>query len=144
MNVTTRLGIIASCFLLCAGALVLARFSRERYIDADHKLAFLNAVDFSNAYQQVATEKEPNLDFGQVESIIRRHYTAISHRGRIEFGLVKVSGATAEVEVLFFARDGRIRPVLYKLVARNNSWKVTSVQRMWFVPRSHLLRGLRV
>jgi hypothetical protein len=143
MNVATRLGIIASCFGLCAGALVLARFPRERYIDADHKLASLNAVDFSNAYQQVATEGEANLDFAQVESTIRRHYTAMSHRGRIEFGLVKVSGATAEAEVLFFARDGRIRPVLYKLVARNNSWKVASVQRMWFVPRSHLLRGLR-
>jgi Domain of unknown function (DUF4864) len=143
MNVATRFSIIASCLGLCAGALFMAGVPRARYIDADHKFASLNAVDFSNAYQQVTTEVEPNLDFAQVESIIRRHYTAMSHRGRIEFGLVKVSGATAEAEVLFFARDGRIRPVLYKLVARNNSWKVASVQRIWFVPRSHLLRGLR-
>jgi hypothetical protein len=143
MNVATRFGIIASCFGLCAGALVLARLPPERYIDADHKLASPNAIDFSNAYQQITTEGEPNLDFPQIESIIRHHYTALSHRGRIEFGLVKVSGAIAEVEVLFFARDGRIRPVLYQLVARNNSWKVANVQRMWFVPRSHLLRGLR-
>jgi Domain of unknown function (DUF4864) len=143
MNIATRLGIITTCFGLCAGALVLAKSPRERYIEADHKLASLNAVDFSNVYQQVTTEGEPNFDFAQVESIIRHHYTAISHRGRIEFGLVKVLGGTAEVEVLFFARDGRIRPVIYQLVARNNSWKIANVQRMWFVPRSHLLRGLR-
>jgi Domain of unknown function (DUF4864) len=143
MNSAVRLAIVANCFVLCAGALMVAGFPRDSSANADPGLAAIDEVDFANAYQHVATEAQPSLNLTQVESIIRHDYTAMWHRGRMEFGGVRVSGRTAEVEVLFFARDGQIRPVVYKLVAMNNSWKITSVQRRWFVPRSSLLRGLR-
>lgn len=143
MNSAIRLAIVANCFFLCAGALMVAGFPHGSSVNADPAFALIDTVDFANAYQHVAAEAQPSLTLAEVESIIRHDYTAMSHRGRMEFGGVKVSGNTAEVEVLFFARDGQIRPVVYKLVAMNNSWKIASVQRRWFVPRASLLRGLR-
>ena len=61
----------------------------------------------------------------------------------MEFGLVQVAGGTALVQVLFFAPDGEMCPVIYKLTAEHDSWKVVNVQRMWFVPRWRLLRGVK-
>lgn len=144
MSAASRFIIVAACLLLCAGALWFVDFPCERSASANQDVARFDAIDFSDAYQPVATERQPNIDFTQIESVIRRDYTAMSHRGRIEFGSVRVSGATAEVEVFFFALDGRVRPVLYKLVAQNDAWMVRSMQRMPAVPRSQLLRGLRV
>jgi hypothetical protein len=143
MNPALRLTIVACCFLVCAGAIVIAGLPWARVLRVDDKAALLDVVDLSSAYQHVATEAQPQLNFSQVESIIRQDSAAMLHHGRIEFGSVSVSGSTALVEVLLFAPDGRIRPLLYRLVAENDSWKVASVQRMWFVPRSRLIRGLR-
>ena len=143
MSVVTRFIIFAASLSLCAGGLWFADFPMGP-VTANQPVARFDAIEFSDAYQQVAAERQPNIDFTQIESVIRRDYTAMSHRGRIEFGSVKVAGATAEVEVFFFALDGQIRPVLYKLVAQNESWLVRSMQRMPALPRSQLLRGLRV
>jgi hypothetical protein len=143
MNAALRRTIVACCFLLCAGAIVIAGLPWARVLRVDDKAALLDVVDLSSAYQHIATEAQPELNFSQVESIIRQDGAAMLHHGRIEFGSARVSGSTALVEVLLFAPDGRIRPLLYKLVAENDSWKVASVQRMWFVPRSRLIRGLR-
>jgi hypothetical protein len=50
---------------------------------------------------------------------------------------------TAFAEVMFISDDGRVLPLLYKLLPQRNSWKIVNVQRIWYVPRSHLLRGVR-
>ena len=50
---------------------------------------------------------------------------------------------SALAKVMFVSNDGRVQPFLYKLLAEHNSWKVVNVQRMWYIPQSHLLRGVR-
>ena len=140
MKAATRFTILACCLSFCAGGVMLSRHSTELVPD----FVSLDPASFANAYEQVASDRQHELRFSELESIIRHDKTARSHRGRIEFGSVKVEATTAVVQVLFFAPDGRMSPFSYTLAAKNNSWKVESVQRIWFVPRSHLLRGLRV
>lgn len=50
---------------------------------------------------------------------------------------------SAIAEVMFISNDDRVTPFLYKLRPERDSWKVVNVQRIWYVPRSHLLRGVR-
>ena len=140
MNSIARIGVVFFSFSLCVGSAIVGRYSAELVPD----FIALDPASFANGYEQVASSKHDQSLFNRFEALIRRDPLAMSHRGRIEFGSVKISGATAEVEVLFFGADGQVRPVLYKLIAEKNVWKVASAQRMWFVPRSHLLRGLRV
>jgi hypothetical protein len=81
--------------------------------------------------------------FKELETIIRRDPTAKSQRGKIEFGSIWIDRETALAEVMFVSDDGRVMPFLYKLHPERNTWKIVNVQRMWYVPRSHLLRGIR-
>ena len=50
---------------------------------------------------------------------------------------------TALAEVMFVSNDGGVLPFLYKLLPERDSWKIVNVQRMWYIPRSRLLRGVR-
>ena len=95
-------------------------------------------------YGRVANSPRGEEDFSQFEAVIRRDERVKAHRGRIEFGSVKMEGSSAIVEVLFFSRNGGLMPYTFTLVPKNKSWKIDKVQRIWFQPRSHLLRGLRV
>ena len=140
MKAAARFTILACCLFFCVGGVMLSRHSTALVPD----FASLDPAGFANAYEQVASDRQHELTFSELESIIRHHKTARSHRGRIEFGSVKVEATTAVVQVLFFAPDGRMRPFSYTLTAKNNLWKVESVVQIWFVPRSRLLRGVRV
>jgi hypothetical protein len=82
--------------------------------------------------------------FKEMESVIRRDAAARSQHGRMEFGSVRIQQGTTLAEIIFVADDGRVQPFLYKLLPEKNSWKIVNVQRIWFVPRSRLLRGVRV
>jgi hypothetical protein len=48
------------------------------------------------------------------------------------------------VAEVMFINNERVTPFLYKLQAQRDSWKIMTVQRVWYVPRSHLLRGMKV
>ena len=100
-------------------------------------------IAFGDGYQFAAAKIRPNLSFQELEAIIRRDPTAKSQRDRIEFGSVKMEQASAVAEVMFINNEW-ITPFLYKLQAQRDSWKIMNVQRVWYVPRSHLLRGMKV
>jgi hypothetical protein len=140
MNSPARLALVLSCFSLCASGVIIAQWSSPQSATS---IAF-DSGNVANAYEQVAVRPQHELIFSEFESVIRRHSTVKSHHGRIEFGSMKMEGPHALVEVLFFAPDGAMTPFFYVLVPKNESWEIESVQRIWFVPRSHLLRGLRV
>jgi len=82
-----------------------------------------------------------------LRSAVRNDYTSRSDRAitaRPNGIRLRANGeGTALAEVMFVNNDGRVQPFLYKLLPERNSWKIVNVQRMWFVPRSHLLRGVR-
>jgi hypothetical protein len=100
----------------------------------------LRGTDDGYQYTSSARRK---LTFQQLETIIRRDPTTKSQQGRIEFGSVRMEQGTALAEVIFVSSDGGVQPFLYKLFPERNSWKIVNVQRLWYVPRSHLLRGVR-
>jgi hypothetical protein len=102
-----------------------------------------DVIAFGDGYQFAAAKIRPNLSFQELEAIIRRDPTAKSQRDRIEFGSVKMEQASAVAEVMFINNEW-ITPFLYKLQAQRDSWKIMNVQRVWYVPRSHLLRGMKV
>src|SRR5207253_758726 len=119
---------------------IMSRGGGTSYSENSFELAGFDVVD---GYQFAASSARPKLTFQQLETLIRRDPIAQSQPGRMEFGSVRMEEGTALAEVMFVSNDGRVQPFLYKLLPERNSWKIVNVQRMWFVPRSHLLRGVR-
>jgi hypothetical protein len=144
MKHRTRFAIVVFCFSLCAEAAIIANFPRQRASKIDDDIGAFGATDLASAYQYTASSAQQKFSLSHFESIIRRDRSLMRQCGRIEFGSVEMEEGTALVQVLCFAPDGGMQPFLYKLVPDGNSWRIESVQRMWFVPRSRLLRGLRV
>jgi hypothetical protein len=126
-------------FSLCASAVVVTYQMRlhipppaphELFAVVKHQLAAFRAADYSSAYRQAASGVQQKFTVPQYEAMIRRDYGDISGAQRIEFGFVKVSGATAVVQVYFCGANGYIRSFLYSLVAEGDSWKINGAQPM--------------
>jgi len=143
MKIATRFTIVATSLLLCAGGIFIVNSSREEISNGGACSEPIDATTSDDGYQFAASSARPELTFQQLETLIRRDPIAQSQRGRMEFGSVRMEEGTALAEVMFVSNDGRVQPFLYKLLPERNSWKIVNVQRMWFVPRSHLLRGVR-
>jgi len=143
MKTCTRFTIVATSLLLCAGGILIANSASERISRSDVDAESMDGIAATDGYQFAASRTRRKLTFQQLETIIRRDPVAKSQRGRMEFGSVRMEEGTALAEVMFVSNDGRVQPFLYKLLPEQNSWKIVNVQRMWYVPRSHLLRGVR-
>jgi hypothetical protein len=143
MRASTRFTIVGTSLLLCVGGILIANSWRKEISNSGTSSESMDATTSDDGYQFAAGSARPKLTFQQLETIIRRDPTAKSQRGRIEFGSVRMEEGTAFAEVMFVSNDGRVLPFLYKLLPERNSWKIVNVQRMWYVPRSHLLRGVR-
>jgi hypothetical protein len=143
MKIATRFAIIGASALLCAGGVLITNSARETIPSSGVIDDAANAISLDDGYQFAASRDRPKLTFQQLETIIRGDPVAKSQHGRVEFGSVRMEEGTALAEVMFVSNDGRVQPFLYKLLPERHSWKIVNVQRMWFVPRSHLLRGVR-
>ena len=143
MKTATRFTIIGASLLLCVGGIFVAQSAPEKISSSDVSSDSMDGIMAPDGYQFAASSSRPKLTFQQLETIIRRDPVAKSQHGRMEFGSVRMEEGTALAEVMFVSNDGRVQPFLYKLSPERNSWKIVNVQRMWYVPRSHLLRGVR-
>jgi hypothetical protein len=143
MNIPARLAIVGTCAVLCAAATLVANSARDGGGTIPGAVEWFGTVRDANSYQRVASESPQKLTFRKLEAVVRRHALAVSSHARMEFGSVRVTGKTALVQVLFLAPDGAMCPVVYKLSVRHNSWRVVNVQRLWFIPHSSLLRGVK-
>ena len=142
MKTSTRFAMITASALLCGAGIFMTDLGSERIANDDVALQPADSLVASDGYQ-LAVSRMPKLTFQQLEIIIRKDPTAKQQRGKIEFGSVRMEEGTALAEVMFVSDDGRVLPLLYKLLPDRSSWKIVNVQRMWYVPRSHLLRGVR-
>jgi hypothetical protein len=143
MKTSTRLAIIGASAFLCAAGIFISRAGSEIIPNDDFAYRPVTLMSAEEGYQFTSSKSEPKLTFQQLEAIIRKDPTAKEQRGKIEFGSVRMEQGSALAEVMFVRDDGRVLPMLYKLLPQRNSWKIVNVQRMWYVPRSHLLRGVR-
>jgi hypothetical protein len=142
MKTASRLTIVGASALLCAVGIFISNSGPAKIESDEASSLSLDAISSADGYQ-VATSRTPKLTFQELETIIRQDPTARQQRGKIEFGSVRLDEGTALAEVIFVSNDGRILPLLYKLLPQRNSWKIVNVHRIWYVPRSHLLRGVR-
>lgn len=142
MKTTTRLAIAGASALLCAAGIVVATATRDRDDNDGFVIGSTDAIAATDGYQ-FAVSRTPKLTFQQLETIIRKDPMAKQQGGKIEFGKIRMDQGTALAEVMFVSNDGHVLPFLYKLSPQRNSWKIVNVQRIWYVPRSHLLRGIR-
>ena len=143
MKTATRFALIGTCLLLCAIGVAIANRCPEEISSDSVSLEPAKAITVDNGYRYASSSAQPKLTFQHLEAIIRKDPTAKQQRGKIEFGSVRMEQGTAFAEVMFISDDGRVLPLLYKLLPQRNSWKIINVQRIWYVPRSHLLRGIR-
>ena len=142
MKTSARLGVVGASAFLCALGIFISYSSSEKIVSSDFAFEAIDPLVAIDGYQ-LAASGTPRLTFQQLETIIRKDPTAKQQHGKIEFGSVKVEQGTALAEVMFVSDDGKVLPMLYKLLPDRNSWKIVNVQRIWYVPRSHLLRGVR-
>ena len=142
MKTSTRFAIMIASMSLCVGGTFLTGLGSEKVDNGNFEFVTTETIVAAEGYQ-FAASRIPKLTFQQLETIIRRDPVAKAQHGRIEFGSVRMEESAAIAEVMFISNDDRVTPFLYKLQPERNSWKVVNVQRIWYVPRSHLLRGVR-
>lgn len=139
MTRTIKASLLVFLFSVCATALVVthrvrsqvpAPAPRQLFALVGQQLAAFRAADYSSAYRQAASGVQQKFTAPQYEAMIRRDYGDLSGAQRIEFGFVKVSGATAVVQVYFCGANGYIRSFLYSFVAEDEAWKINGVQPM--------------
>ena len=143
MKISTRLTIVGVSALLCAAGIFVVKSESQKIARGDGFAVESPGSNWTDDGYQYVASVDPKLTFQQLEAIIRKDPTAKQQRGKIEFGSVRIENRTALAEVMFVSDDGRVLPMLYKLLPQRNSWKIVNVQRIWYVPRSRLLRGVR-
>ncbi|HWY41267.1 MAG TPA: hypothetical protein VNX27_10785 [Chthoniobacterales bacterium] len=143
MKTSTRLAIVGVSAVLCAVGIFVAQSDSGKVAHGDGFAVESPGSNWTDDGYQYVSSVDPMLTFQQLEAIIRKDPTAKQQRGKIEFGSVRIENRTALAEVMFVSDDGRVLPMLYKLLPQRNSWKIVNVQRIWYVPRSRLLRGVR-
>ncbi|MEP6937391.1 MAG: DUF4864 domain-containing protein [Chthoniobacterales bacterium] len=143
MNKLSKAALLLFLFLLCASAaLITNRPSegtappqpRELYSVVENQLAAIRAADFSSAYRHAASGVQQKLSRAQFEQMVRRDYVDMMRAGRVEFGSVKVQGATAIMQVFFFGNGGDARTCLYSLVSEDACWRIDGVEVIRGVP----------
>lgn len=140
MNTGTRVTILATSLALCAGGGFTAGLWMHRNPITSSSYATMDLFAVDSGYQLASASA---LSFQELESIIRRDPVAKKQRGKVEFGSMRTEQGMIVAQVVFVAPDGRAETFLYKLSPDRDSWKIVNVQRLWFVPRSRLLRGVR-
>ena len=153
MNRPAKTALLAFFLSLCASATLVTHYyrshtpapaPRELFSVVNTQVAAFRSADFSRAYEQAATGVQQKFTLAQFEAMIRRDYAHMGRSHHIEFGFVKVQGASAVVQVFFFNLDGSIQPYLYSLSAEPTGWKIEGVQRMRPSPPGQRAAGLHV
>ena len=139
MNRATRSIIV----LLCCGVCVVGMISSWQATPGERQVTVSETtLDFESNYQFAVNDDDIRNRRELETAIILK--TPKTPCKRIEIGSVRLDRGMALVPVFFFSFYDEVEPVVYKLVPTKNSWKVISVQRLWFVPASQIARGLRV
>lgn len=129
------------CFLLfvCGSAFVVTQRLRaqvrapaphEIFAIVNQQLSAFRSADFRDAYRHAATGVQHKFTLPQFEKMVRHNYPAIVRAQRVEFGLVRVEGGNAAVQVFFFSEDGAGRSFLYTLINEGDSWKIDGVEEL--------------
>jgi hypothetical protein len=137
MTGTVKAALLFFFFSLCASAIVVTHHVRSQvpppvphqlFAVVEQQLAAVRLADYSSAYRQAASGIQQKFTAPQYEAIIRREFADMFSAQHIEFGLVKVNGSAAVVQVFFRGADGSVHSFLYSLIAESGAWKINGVQ----------------
>ena len=144
MKIGAKIAVLFLSGLLCLSGIIISHLSRSQNASGRVDSEGQPAAFGNDEYQFAAAKSQPQLTLQELETIVRGDPMAKLHYARIEFGSLRLEHGTAFAQVFFVSDDGRVLPFIYKLLPERDSWKIVNVQRIWFVPRSRLLRGVRV
>jgi Domain of unknown function (DUF4864) len=140
-------------FSLCAAAIVVTHDlqqrqppppPRELYSIVNSQLTAFRHADFRGAYLHASSGVQQKFSPLEFEKMVRRNYGAMTRSQRVEFGLVRVEGPAAVVQVFFIGADGSEQGFLYSLVAEDGAWKIAGVEPMPVSPLPRSPGGLQV
>jgi hypothetical protein len=115
----------------------------ELFAVVEKQLAAFRTADYSSAYRHAASGVQQKFTMPQFEAMVRRDYSDMTNAQRVEFGLAKVNGRSAVVQVFFIGESGSMRMFFYSMIAEGDSWKFSGVQPMRSAPR-HSAAGLQI
>lgn len=153
MSQPVKASLLLFFFLICGSAFMIThRMSarlpapppRELFAVVNQQLVAFRADDFRSAYRQAATGVQQKFTLAQFETMVRRNYAEMTRDRRVEFGLVKVDGGSALVQVFFFANEGGVRSFMYSLIREDDSWKIEGVEELRSYRRGQSLAGTHV
>jgi len=152
MNRIVKVALLLFFFALCAVAILATHFARERapappakelYSVVARQLSAFRAADFGSAYRHAAAGVQQKFSLPQFELMIRRDFSPMTRAQHVEFGAVRMAGATALAQVFLTAPDGTVRGFLYSFTAEAEGWKIDGVQSLGEKPVRRL-RGLHL
>jgi len=153
MTRTIKASLLFFFLSLCASAIFVTQHVRSQvpspaphvlFSVVEKQLTAFRAADYSSAYRHAAREVQEKFTMPQFEAMIRRDYGDMTNAQRIEFGLVKINGSAAVVQVFFCSANGSVRSFLYSLIAEGDSWKINGVQLMPGAPAGSRSAGLHI
>ena len=137
-------------FSLCGAAFLISHHLRENapapvpralFAVVNDQLSAFRAADYASAYSYAANGMQQKFTLPQFERMVRRNYAHMAEARRVEFGPVRVDGASASVQVYFFTREGAMRAFLYSLTAEGDVWKISGVDEIQSPRRSRRPAG---
>jgi hypothetical protein len=147
MTLLAKISLLSFFFALCGGAIVATHFAQERtpppatrelYSLVNRQLSAFRAADFDSAYRQAASGVQQKFSRSQFELMIRRDFTPMTEAEHVEFGAVRVAGATALVQVFLTTPDAAVRGFLYSFSAEPDGWKIAGAQPLGVQPARRL------
>ena len=141
MNNWLRLTIVLACAFLCAGGILVAHAHRPVQPGVE-QFALTGAAP--NEYLRASRDLPPALSLNDIERIVRRDPLTKEHRGKMEFGSVRLEQELVVAQIVFREPGGAVQEFICKLGQQDAAWHVVSAQRLWFVRATHTARGLRI
>lgn len=139
MSSPVKTALLLFLLCVCGGAFIVAHrvsdrvsppFPRELFTVVNQQLAAFRSADFQSAYRHAAAGVQQKFTVRQFAEMVRQNYPEMTRAYRVEFGMARVQGASAVVQVFFLAANGSVRSFIYHLTSESNSWKIDRVQEL--------------
>ena len=150
MTASIKASLLLFFLFICGSAFVVthqfrqrlpAPVPRELFAIVNQQLVALRTADFQSAYIHAATDVQQKFTLAEFETMVRRNYPEMTRAQRVEFGLVRVEGGSALVQVFFFEENGAVRSFIYKLTNEDSDWKIDGVEELKSYRRDQPLAG---
>jgi len=152
MTRSAKASLLLNFLLICGSAFVVthqrhqrspAPVPRELFAIVNQQLVAFRAADFQSAYRHAATGVQQKFTLAEFEDMVRHNYPEMIRARRVEFGLMKMEGSSAFVQVFFVGTNGVVHSFIYRLTNEDAVWKIDGVEELDSHDRDETLAGLQ-